>query len=241
VRSGRNMSCRFAIGVAAVVIGLAIVPAGAWADAYTVNTLDDSTATSTECMGVASDCSLRQALAKAKAGDTIVFDVTGKITLTAANGPLQDSVQGLTINGPGASRLAIDGGGIQILRVGAGDLTVTGLTFQNGQATGGSVAEARRRRARVRLPRSNRRSSTAKASATATIRSPRTDTARPVRSSRNSRRRSTARVSDTRAKTARDTRSTRGATAASHRKSTSIDRDFTAADKVFRGTPCYFR
>ena len=114
----REVSCRFAIGVAAALIGLAVVAAGASAATLTVNTLADSTAASSECSGVASDCSLRQALDKAQSGDTITFGVTGTITLNAANGPLQDSTT-LTINGPGASQLAIDGGGsTQILNVG---------------------------------------------------------------------------------------------------------------------------
>ena len=142
-RPRRNKSCRFAIGVAAVLIGLAIVPAGAWADGYTVNTLDDNAATSTECAGAPSDCSLRQAVDKVRPGDTISFSVTGKITLNAANGPLQVGDAGVTINGPGASGLAIDGGGaVQILRVGASDVTITGLTFQNGQATAPAGSDA---------------------------------------------------------------------------------------------------
>jgi predicted outer membrane repeat protein len=143
-RSRRDVSCRFTIGVAAVLIALAIVPAGAWAATYTVNTLADSTATSDECLGVPSDCSLRQALDKVRQGDVIGFDVTGQINLNAANGPLQVFQRGVTINGPGASRLAIDGGGaIRILTINEGDVTVTGLTFQNGRSTApsGSVAQ----------------------------------------------------------------------------------------------------
>src|SRR5262245_66139656 len=50
------------------------------------------------------DCSLREAIAAAGAGDTIQFAVTGTITLLL--GPLSIS-QDLTITGPGAALLAI--------------------------------------------------------------------------------------------------------------------------------------
>ena len=139
----RHVSYRFAIGVAAALIGLAGVAAGASAATLSVNTLADSTAASSECSGVASDCSLRQALDKARSGDTITFAVTGTLTLNAANGALQDSTT-VTINGPGASQLAIDGGGsTQILNVGGSVepvLTISGLTLQNGSAAvGGAI------------------------------------------------------------------------------------------------------
>ncbi|MCW2981118.1 MAG: hypothetical protein JWO14_2845 [Solirubrobacterales bacterium] len=148
-RSLREASGRFAIGVAAALVGLAIIATGASAATLTVNTLADNpaTSTSTECSGVASDCSLRQALDKAAAGDTITFDVTGTITLNQANGPLLVHTT-VTINGPGASRLAIDGGGsTRILNVygpsgpssGPSQLSISGLTLQNGMATEGGA------------------------------------------------------------------------------------------------------
>lgn len=69
-RSLREVSVRFAIGAAAALVGLAIIATGASAATLTVNTLADNaaTSTSTECSGVPSDCSLRQALDKAAAG-----------------------------------------------------------------------------------------------------------------------------------------------------------------------------
>ena len=56
--------------------------------------------------------SLRSAIAQANADggdDTITFAVTGTITLTVANGPLAITAP-MTIQGPGAARLALDGG-----------------------------------------------------------------------------------------------------------------------------------
>ena len=146
-RSGRGLVCRFVVGVALALIGLAVAAEGASAAAYTVNTLADNPATSGECSGPPSDCSLRQALDKAAPGDTITFGVTGTITLRATNGPLQDE-DDVTIDGPGASKLALDGGGsTQILNASpSAGLSISGLTFQNGQATstGSAVAERRR-------------------------------------------------------------------------------------------------
>jgi hypothetical protein len=51
--------------------------------------------------------SLRQALANANNGDTINFAVTGTITLTSGELVIGKNV---TIAGPGANRLSIDGG-----------------------------------------------------------------------------------------------------------------------------------
>ncbi|HEY1522806.1 MAG TPA: Ig-like domain repeat protein [Solirubrobacteraceae bacterium] len=143
-RSGRELACRFVVGVAAAVVGLAIAAEGASAAVYSVNTLADNPAASSECSGAPSDCSLRQALDKATPGDIITFGVTGTIMLSAPNGPLVVSSD-VTIDGPGSRRLAVDGGGsIQILSaLPPTALSISGLTFQNGQATstGSSVAQ----------------------------------------------------------------------------------------------------
>ena len=50
--------------------------------------------------------SLRQALVAAHDGDTITFAVTGNIVLTGGGLPVNKNV---TISGPGANQLAIDG------------------------------------------------------------------------------------------------------------------------------------
>ena len=80
---------------------------------------------------------LRQVLAAAAAGDTIVFapGVTGTITLT--QGTLTVS-QPVTIQGPGAARLAVDGGhAVTVFQISntSGTAALSGLTVQNGNAT----------------------------------------------------------------------------------------------------------
>jgi len=77
--------------------------------------------------------SLRQALTIANDGDTIIFAVTGTITLTSGGLVIDKSV---TISGPGANRLAIDGNQAQgqcVLGVFPGKtVTISGLTVTNG-------------------------------------------------------------------------------------------------------------
>jgi hypothetical protein len=94
------------------------------------------------------DGSLRSAIAQANADggdDTITFAVTGTITLTTVNGPLTITAP-MTIQGPGAASLAIDGGntgsvssptgGVQVFSVSGGTsaqpVALSGLTIQNG-------------------------------------------------------------------------------------------------------------
>ena len=77
--------------------------------------------------------SLRQALTSANDGDTITFAVTGTITLTSGGLVIDKSV---TISGPGADRLAIDGNQAQfqcVFGVFPGKtVTISGLTVTNG-------------------------------------------------------------------------------------------------------------
>jgi hypothetical protein len=85
---------------------------------------------------------LRQAIvdANANAGaDTITFSpiVTGTILLASALPNLSDDV---TINGPGANTLAVNGNAAtRIFQIGAGaDVTIDGLTVMNGHVVGPS-------------------------------------------------------------------------------------------------------
>src|SRR6266496_788844 len=78
--------------------------------------------------------SLRQALAAANDGDTITFAVSGTIGLTSGELLVDKSI---TISGPGAESLAVDGNATSgVFHIGSGKtVTISGLTITNG--TGG--------------------------------------------------------------------------------------------------------
>ena len=82
---------------------------------------------------------LRQALLDSNDGDAVKFDpsVTGTITLTSGALTIAKDV---TINGPGASRLAVNGNNAdRVFYISTGTaVTISGLTITNGSASGGS-------------------------------------------------------------------------------------------------------
>jgi Chlamydia polymorphic membrane protein (Chlamydia_PMP) repeat len=82
--------------------------------------------------------SLRQAIADANENDTIDFSVSGTITLTTGHLEVRKN---LTISGPGAANLAVDGNGssrvffinsIFVSKI----VSISGLTITNGTASG---------------------------------------------------------------------------------------------------------
>jgi len=82
--------------------------------------------------------SLRQALAAANYGDTIdATGVSGTILLTS--GELQIFTDGVTINGPGAGTLAVNGNGSSRVfeNFALGYITISGFTITNGRSDGG--------------------------------------------------------------------------------------------------------
>jgi hypothetical protein len=82
--------------------------------------------------------SLRQALADAYYGDTIdASGVSGTILLTS--GELQIFTDGITINGPGAGTLAVNGSGSSRVfeNFALGYITISGFTITNGRSDGG--------------------------------------------------------------------------------------------------------
>jgi hypothetical protein len=81
--------------------------------------------------------SLRQVLADANDGDTITFAVTGAIVLTSGELLVDTSV---TISGPGADNLAVDGNAQgRVFHIGSGKtVTVSGLTIRHGSVPLGS-------------------------------------------------------------------------------------------------------
>src|SRR5258708_6855039 len=76
--------------------------------------------------------SLRQALADANDGDTIIFAVSGTITLTSGGLPI---TKNLTISGPGADQLSIDGNQALLVLGIFPDKTaaISALTVRNAQ------------------------------------------------------------------------------------------------------------
>jgi hypothetical protein len=81
--------------------------------------------------------SLRQALADANDGDTINFDVsvTGTITLSSGELLVNDNI---TISGPGANILAVNGNAAsRVFNIASGKtVTISGLTITNGSVSG---------------------------------------------------------------------------------------------------------
>lgn len=84
--------------------------------------------------------SLRQALADANDGDTIEFAVNGTIGLTTGELPVNKS---MTISGPGAETLAVNGNTkSRVFHIGSGKtVSISGLTITNGYTTeyGGGI------------------------------------------------------------------------------------------------------
>src|SRR6476660_3748411 len=74
--------------------------------------------------------SLRDAIAAARSGDVINLSVTGIVTLTTGTLTI---TKNLTINGPGASTLAISGhNAVQVLSVNQNaTVTISGVTIEN--------------------------------------------------------------------------------------------------------------
>ncbi len=89
--------------------------------------------------------SLRNAIATAHSGDTINFKLPNPSTITLTGGKLTIS-QNLTITGPGAAQLAIDGNkASQVFSINLGvTASISGLTIQNGEipGAGGGIANS---------------------------------------------------------------------------------------------------
>ncbi len=85
------------------------------------------------------DCTLRDAIGNAMAGDVVDFDVTGEIMLSNGDLTIQHP---MTISGPGAGVLHINGGALgRIFNVVGGDeanpVEISGLTVKNGRSPQG--------------------------------------------------------------------------------------------------------
>ncbi|MBP7868206.1 MAG: putative Ig domain-containing protein, partial [Acidobacteria bacterium] len=114
---------------------------------FTVKATDANACTNSQAYSLTIDCptvvtnlddagegSLRWVVAYACNGATITFapGLTGSITLATGAIPI---TRGLTISGPGAGVLAVDGAGLdRVFHHTAGTLVISGLTIQNGAA-----------------------------------------------------------------------------------------------------------
>jgi hypothetical protein len=116
---------------AIAVCAVCLVGAQATASTFTVTSTGDG-----------GPGSLRQAIADAAGGDTIVLDISGTITLS---GGALAVMKDLTITGPGASVLTIDArGASRVFEIGSlwlpVSVTISGMTLVNGAAAfGGGI------------------------------------------------------------------------------------------------------
>lgn len=127
----------------ALLLSLTAAPAPATVSGtFTVDTLADGAANATDCTTpVPGSCSLRDALAAAGSGETVVFDpslFTGgpqTITLDAGQGQLTDTE--VDIHGPGSDLLTIDADDnsrVLFLNTLVSGTTISGLTVTGGRA-----------------------------------------------------------------------------------------------------------
>jgi hypothetical protein len=109
---------------------------GAMAATITVQDAGDGAATPANCPGL--NCRLRDALAAANNSDTINFAVSGVIQLMAFEMVINKNI---TITGPGAQQLAVDGFAFsRVFHLIQGHtVVISGLTIQNGLASNGGA------------------------------------------------------------------------------------------------------
>src|SRR5262245_38940102 len=100
----------------------------------TVTNLEDGAANAGNCPGTTDPtCRLRDASAKAAAGDTVTCPVSG--TILPNSGELVIS-KNLTISGPGANLLTVSGNQLyRVFRITGGTVAISGLTIANGNTT----------------------------------------------------------------------------------------------------------
>ena len=128
-----------ATGASLLAMLMAATPAGAVGSTYTVDTLADGAANSSDCTTpVAGSCSLRDALDAVVDGDSIVFasGVTGTISLTRGELYLDHSV---TLSGPGKDLLTIDAHGASRIFYVCSDPTIEGVTITGGSERHGGA------------------------------------------------------------------------------------------------------
>ena len=114
-----------------MLVGSLAAPQAAHAATLTVNTLLDENDGS--CSD--GDCSLRDAIQVATAGDTITFSVTGTIVLILGQLTVGKD---LTLNGPGQDSLTVSGNNSsRVFYITAGNVVLSNLTISDGHANSG--------------------------------------------------------------------------------------------------------
>ncbi len=110
----------------AAALGVMPAPVAYAADITVDNPIDENDSSCSD-----GDCSLRDAIETATAGQEIDFNVTGTITLTLGQ---LDIDKDLTITGPGEDSLAISGNNTsRVFDIGNGTaITITGVTIKDG-------------------------------------------------------------------------------------------------------------
>jgi hypothetical protein len=140
--SGSGLTQLFSPAVASGRFGIAPRPTTAeLLSTITVTNTGDGPANAANCPGP--NCRLRDAVAKATAGDTINFSVTGTITLNSGELSIDKN---LTINGPGAAQLTVSGNNAsRVFRTQLfTDVNLNGMTIANGSVSdsGGGIYNA---------------------------------------------------------------------------------------------------
>jgi hypothetical protein len=139
---------RAGLAVTAAIGAAAFFAPAANAAPFEVNSLNDAAANGCDST-TADGCTLRDAITDANASsgdDTITFasGLSGTITLTEGQIPINASNGGLTVQGPGADQLTVSGNDkSRIFSVsGANPVGISGLTFTHGyvyQDDGGAI------------------------------------------------------------------------------------------------------
>jgi hypothetical protein len=117
-----------ALAILSLLLVGAPPPAAHASTIWTVESTEDGAANASNCPGV--NCRLRDAIAASVSGDTVNFSVTGTITL---GGPLVIG-HNLSISGPGAGLLTVDGNSLGRIFTTAGStvVSISGLTLTHG-------------------------------------------------------------------------------------------------------------
>ena len=143
IRERRILALAVALPMfAAAALGVGIRPA--YADtACVVNSLTDTDGTGASCQTTANNgtVTLRSAFHRhVTAGGTNTITFAGSLALPGTitfGSPLTLGGGTLTITGPGARRLALDGGGsVRLFVINSGTLNLSGLTIQHGSSAG---------------------------------------------------------------------------------------------------------